>query len=187
MRAASFLACMLVVLPALAAQITFPQTAYIYATNSGILRQVIVPGVGETTAHVAGTGETLVVQPGGALTDEASINAAITAAIGHAIASDHCAVVDNTNKATRVIRCDPTLDAVGGSTLVRHPLVVPGDVWAGGQTFDRNFAVVNPITNIVEQLVTLSIDAQIPPVGRVLYPAGNLKVGDTVTVKAAIP
>jgi len=187
MRAAFFLACMLVASPVLAASITYPQTAYIYATNSGILRQIIIPGVGETTTHVAGSGETLVVQPGGTPTDEASINAAITASLGHAIASDHCAVVDNTNKVARVIRCDPALDAVGGSTLVRHPLVVPGDVWAGGQTFDRNFAVVNPITNIVEQLVTLSIDAQIPHVGRVLYPAGNLKVGDTVPVKAAIP
>ncbi len=182
-----FVGVLLAAQTALAAPVTvtYPQTAYIYATASGILRQIIIPGQGETTIQSARSGETIVVRPSGSPTDEASIRTAITAAIGKAIASDHCAVVNNgTNKVTRVTRCDPALDAIGGSTLVQHPLAVSGDTWTGGATFTRNFAVVNPTTNIVEQLVSLSIDAQIPPVGRVLYPSDNLKVGDHVPVKA---
>ncbi len=176
---------LLLLLPASAgaATVTYPQTAYVYATISGILRQIVVPGINETVTLLGQPGETVVVQAGGSPIDEASIRAAITIAIGKPIASDHCAVVDNTNKVVSVIRCDPALDAVSGRTLVQHPLAVTGDTWAGGSVFKRIFAVVNPVTHRVEQLVSLSIDTQIPPVGRVLYPADSLNVGDTVGFK----
>ncbi len=179
------LALLLLLIPASARAdtVTYPQTAYIYASASGILRQIIIPSPGQPTTLSAHTGETLVVQPGGLPADPTSIRAAITAALGKPIANDSCAVIDNTNAVVNVIRCDPTLDAVSGATLVQHPLVIKGDTWAGSKVFMRPFAVVNPATHRVEQLVSLSIDAAIPPVGRILYPADALQVGDTVGVK----
>jgi hypothetical protein len=189
MRFVGLLICLLA-FPAWA-DITVPdgQSGYVYGTNSGILRRVIIAGPGSSAAVPTSPGETGVVQPPGSPADEVSINAAITTAIGKPIAVSRCAIVTGGNPAhhsgtvVNIKSCDPDLDSDPSSHFQPSLTAQVGDQWTG-TSFLRPFAIVDPVSFVVLQIALLDIDNPIPPIaGALIMPAGSKKAGDPVPKK----
>ena len=165
--------------------VAYPQTAFVYATQSGIIRRIIVPGPGETTNQTVGTGETLVVLPQGSANDQKSLEASIALLIGKPVASSDCLLVGGDKIVAAMASCDPALDTIPGFTIVQNPKALPGDTWVSGTAFTRQFAVVNKNAAArrltVDQIVTLPIDNPVSPIpGDILAPAGAHHVGEVI-------
>jgi hypothetical protein len=109
------------------------QLAVFYATQSKILRHMVIP---DDDAQL----ERLAVPPGESVLrmqldrphDEASCRAAIAAATGVVPPSGRCCVVDESRVVIAVCNADPALDAHPQGWLVASEQAYPGDRHAGG-------------------------------------------------------
>jgi hypothetical protein len=110
------------------------QLAVFYATESKILRRLVIP---DDDARL----ERLVVPPGESVLrmpldrphDEASCPAAIAVATGVAPPSGRCCVVDGSGLVIAVCNADPALDAHPQGWLVANERANPGDRHAGSE------------------------------------------------------
>jgi hypothetical protein len=109
------------------------QLAVFYATQSKILRRVVIP---DHDAQLEG----LAVPPGESVLwmqldrphDEGSCRAAIATATGVVPPSGRCCVVDERGVVIAVCNADPALDAHPQGWLVVSEHANPGDRYAGG-------------------------------------------------------
>lgn len=109
------------------------QLAVFYATESKILRRMVIP---DDDAQL----DRLAVPPGESVLrmqldrphDEASCRAAIAAATGIVPPSGRCCVVDESGVVVAVCNADPVLDAHPQGRLVASADVNSGDRHAGG-------------------------------------------------------
>ena len=119
------------------------QLAVFYATESKILRRIVIP---DDDAQL----ERLVVPPGESVLrmqldrphDEVSCRAEIAAAMGVAPPSGRCCVVDERGIVIAVCNADPALDAHPQGWLVASEDGEPGDRHPGGM-FRREFRVAS--------------------------------------------
>ena len=109
------------------------QLAVFYATQSKILRRIVIP---DNDAQL----KLLAVAPGESVLwmqldrphDKASCRAAVAAATGVVPPSGRCCVVDERGVVIAVCNADPALDAHPQGWLVVNEHANPGDRYAGG-------------------------------------------------------
>jgi hypothetical protein len=109
------------------------QLAVFYATESKILRRMVIPDDDAQLERLTvPAGESVLRMPLDRPHDEASCRAAIAAATGVAPPSGRCCVVDESEIVIAVCNADPALDAYPQGWLVANEQANPGDPHAGG-------------------------------------------------------
>jgi hypothetical protein len=113
----------------------------VFAAKSKILRRkIFVDDDSQIDAHQPGPGETRLLLPLSAPSDDAACRAAIAAVAEVKPPSGRCCIIDENGRVVGICNADPALDTHPAGRLVAHDLAGLGDRYRDG-TFMFTYAI----------------------------------------------
>lgn len=160
---------------------------YVYGTDSGLLRRIIVPDDDSELNNPSHSqpGETLVTIGKVSYAATTDHQALLNTMTGKIPLTNRCLVVNPGGTVTAVIVADSLIDKVPGSSLVNHPYADVGWQRISGNTFGTKVAVVTIATGIVQQVLLVDPTTVSVLPDQVLV-VGSFTVGQNIYLSAAV-